>query len=308
MNLIYTMENLCRICLLFLCIKCNTATATATAQDVTELIKEADDIIGRIDHVFPVCSWPLPLYAPDTTRQMKHVKKKQVLAELRRLKNWHDQKQGCFMYLDNGVLLGLYRDGVVLDDGDVDIRFGCIDDGHPPYRYPISLEDVRRWGDPWTDWGHHPRAPTHADITRIHRRLCVDPSTDFFVHDYPLVVEELKTAHGPLWFVRLPEWKGEYYHLFYERATAKEKKWTKTIARLRNIDTNRDHSISTSEINAFVVADGILWERYKTQISARDRCRAARMATWLIRFDSNPYQIVAVLGEGIDDLRFTECD
>ena len=50
-------------------------------------------------------------------------------------------KDRLFYVPDNGVLLGLYRDGVVLEDGDVDIRVQLFKPEHPQYKWPISLED-----------------------------------------------------------------------------------------------------------------------------------------------------------------------
>lgn len=194
--------------ILFMCIKSNMATATT--EDIVELIKETEDIvmslISTTEHFLdvdvPVCNWPRPLYNIDKyKRELRH-NKKSIIKQLTNLNSWLlKHYETSFMYLDSGILLGLYRDGILLEDGDIDVRFGSLDD-HPSYSYPISLNDVRQWGDPWTDWGHNPRSCTILDIKRIHTRLCREPISSFMAYKCPL--NQLRSTYGPLWFLRLP--------------------------------------------------------------------------------------------------------
>ena len=54
------------------------------------------------------------------------------------------------------------------------------------------------------------------------------------------------------------------------------------------MDTNEDNIISVSELNQYLLKDGIIYERYVKSISVYEQCRAAAMLTFLVRFQKNP--------------------
>ena len=61
-----------------------------------------------------------------------------------------------------------------------------------------------------------------------------------------------------------------------------------SLKKIETMDVNDDQTISVTELNRYLLQDGIIYERYLESISDYERCRAAAMLTFLIRFQKKP--------------------
>ena len=88
--------------------------------------------------------------------------------------------------------------------------------------------------------------------------------------------------------------------------------WQRSLKKIETMDVNDDQTISVTELNRYLLQDGIIYERYLESISDYERCRAAAMLTFLIRFQKKPkslkhYTKFSSNGR-VDIFRFPQCD
>ena len=117
-------------------------------------------------------------------------------------------------------------------------------------------------------------------------------------------------TYGDFWFVRLP-WKGvrnpeTWYDYAHQRANPVwQKSWNKTIEVLNRMDKDKDGVITVSELDERVYSDGIIKLNYRAQIDGQQRCRAASLMTFLLRYNLRPFKIEASKpSQGVEHLLF----
>lgn len=268
------------------------------------LLRKASTNTENVQHLYEYCDWPLPIYPVNTT-----TKPSQALVEdIEKLRLFfQDNSEYSFSYIDSGQALGMYRNGgFISSDGDIDIRYGicadCLPNTKIIRKFPekigkISMNDFARWGDMWT------RKAIAFDIDKAYLKsvksdLCIQKYSDqyaYWVHKDNLQQSAFQFTYGDFWFVRLP-WKG--VHEIYRWKKFAETtdhtidighdSWRRSLAIIQTMDLNSDSTIDIPELNEYVLQDGIIYERYIKTISDYERCRAAAMLTFLLRFQKNP--------------------
>jgi len=192
------------------------------------------------------------------------------------------------------MALGLYREGTLKEDGDVDVRYGFA--MNKPLILPatknaaglkISLNNVATWGDPANpNIGPGPRSLSVEEVASVNSQLCtvtVNNSTFSMFRDQK---EMLRRFYGPVWFVRMP-FKGVWPHMM----SPKTRGWAQSMSILNRMDIDKNQRITVTELDQYTVNDGINKKAYADQISAIERCKAAAFATWMFQFTRKPYKI-----------------
>jgi len=233
------------------------------------------------------CSFPSPLY--ESKRKMsekKIMESKAALNELFQFFSSHNTTS--FAYIDCGMSLGIYRENMWWEDGDVDIRFGHNKATLSIPKVPrfFSLNNVEVWGDPWSSYGKA-RKPTSNEIKSIQSNLCIYdiPSVGpFYLYKHPYLKRHITNLYGPFWFIRLP-FKGVRTELFSKwHHNKKEAQWHITRHKLRQMDLNSNNVIEVSEVDAYVIKDGIDILQYNISISLAERRDAAQQATFILQY------------------------
>lgn len=255
------------------------------------------------------CDWPPSLYKPYTNANS--AVNSNLVQAMREVKWFFDENPNTtFSYIDSGGALGLYRDGSLIPgDSDLDIRFGICQWCQPqPGPFPslnnnfISANDFAHYGDIWT---RH-EIEVQSDVVHIQlvqRDLCLKeywPGEFYWFHRSAMQRRAFQYTYGDFWFVRMP-WKGVHdVENWYGYAQARKglkstnwvgKKWGLSLDIIEKMDINQDGNISDEELSAKVVADGIILDHFKTYITPRERCRAARQLTFLLKYQDKPFQI-----------------
>jgi len=271
----------------------------------------------------PQCEWPAPLYPqasalPGSTGH--------VLATLAKLQAFQEAREDVVVYLVSGGLLGLYRDGQLIPgDSDVDLRF-AVRGRDPlveqqlrdvvvfdePHERDIALNDLYAWGDTWNPI--YPILPHNAARTSplksgtsflgqissyatmddrvfadVKARLCRPPGGGIATHNAARA--ELEFNYGPQWFIKMP-WKGQDLALWPAWAQPSNQAhsyWTRTLDVIRSMDLDANGRISTHEVDVHVAGANIDPAQYAEQITARDRCRAAAMLTFMLAYAEAPH-------------------
>lgn len=256
------------------------------------------------------CDWPPPLYE----YEMQPFRP-DIVTSLQNLKQFFDDlPNSTFSYIDSGGALGLYRDGGLLpSDSDLDVRYGichtCPAQGThqlPSHHRYISMNDFSEFGDMWTRRSY----PSKTDltlITSVKRDMCLHeytPGHSYWFHRAAMQRRAFQYTYGDFWFVRMPFWKG-VHDTQHWKANALHVKdpvinkaptnfashWQRSLLMIDAMDTNRDGSISLSELNQKLMKDGIIFDVYNQSINERERCRATAMLTLLLQFQAKPFDI-----------------
>mmetsp|Transcript_10789 Transcript_10789/g.39079 ORF Transcript_10789/g.39079 Transcript_10789/m.39079 type:complete len:347 (-) Transcript_10789:2437-3477(-) len=246
------------------------------------------------------CDWPPPLY-------QLHVEGENHSAIYTSLNSSRDFfiRNFSFAYIDTGGALGLFRDGsiFIVGDSDVDVRFGickaCTDSEAltmPQVHSFISFNDFEVWGDRYRS--EKPESVTMSVLQRVHKDLCLNeigPDTWFWTLKSVAQKKANIYNYGEFWFVRVP-FKGFHdLEKWYSYATSSgipwQINWKATLSVLRQIDTNLDNHIDQEEMEKRIKSDGINLSRYYSQISLRERCRAAAQMTFFLKFAAEPFEI-----------------
>ena len=274
------------------------------------------------------CDWPPPLY--------KKAKKLQNFDKI--VKNINDLKilfennsNFSFSYIDSGQALGVYRDGVfIATDSDIDIRYAICSDcmqneeiytKFPPKIGMISMNNFAEWGDIWTRRTIAFNVDA-AYLKTVKSDLCLQNYAGkhfYWFHKNTIQRSAFQFTYGDFWFVRLP-WKGVHQiNRWQEFAQTTDHtidmwhdSWQRSLKKIETMDVNDDQTISVTELNRYLLQDGIIYERYLESISDYERCRAAAMLTFLIRFQKKPkslkhYTKFSSNGR-VDIFRFPQCD
>lgn len=222
-------------------------------------------------------------------------------------------RRDTVMYLQSGVLLGMYRDGgFIKDDNDIDIRFAFRNNdfgdlGMEEFELILSLDEklafnnLYMWGDIVNGFytvnvGQFKVGGVNMSnkvMEHLSKELCMPPrSSPFMTHKYTRA--EMEFEYGPFWFVKL-SFKGMFVQKFQEWATPSSdhfhKYWTGLVRQIHAMDVNNNNVVSPHEVDQKVSKDGIDLVEYSKQISSRDKCRAAAMLTWLLVYSKNPYPL-----------------
>jgi len=246
------------------------------------------------------CTFPVPLYNDTgryhaTFKRMDTSKRNELLQIMDKLFRFSEvNNKSMFMHLDSGMALGLYREGTLKEDGDVDVRYGFA--MNKPLILPatknaaglkISLNNVATWGDPANpNIGPGPRSLSVEEVASVNSQLCtvtVNNSTFSMFRDQK---EMLRRFYGPVWFVRMP-FKGVWPHMM----SPKTRGWAQSMSILNRMDIDKNQRITVTELDQYTVNDGINKKAYADQISAIERCKAAAFATWMFQFTRKPYKI-----------------
>lgn len=246
-----------------------------------------------------ICTFPQPLYNENkrytTFKRMGLVKRKELIRIMDNLHQFSDfNKDTMFMYLDSGVALGLYREGTLKEDGDVDVRYGFavntflkLPDTKNAVGLTISMNNVAKWGDfANPKVGPGPRSLSAAKITAINSMLCTIHRDNLTFKMHRDQKETLRRTYGPLWFVRLP-----FKSAAPDMIAPSKAGWAQTMAVLNRMDIDKNQRITVTELDQYTVNDGINKKAYADQISAIERCKAAAFATWMFQFTRKPYKI-----------------
>ena len=274
------------------------------------------------------CDWPRPIY-----KQENKIKNMDVIVQnLDNLKLFFEKNSNfSFSYIDSGQALGIYRgEGFIQSDGDIDIRYAICSDcpqktktqtTFPQKIGTISMNNFAEWGDIWT------RKTIAFDIdaaylNSVKSDLCLQNYSgthSYWVHKNSLQRSAFQFTYGDFWFVRLP-WKGLHQVTRWQKfANTKDHtidmwhdSWRRSLQKINTMDINDDNIISVSELNQYVLRDGIIYDRYMESISEYERCRAAAMLTFLIRFQKMPSNLKHhnkfSSNARLDIFRFPECD
>ena len=287
---------------------------------------------------FPRCDWPEPLYRPPGTlsESASHVMK-----TIAKLQAFMEHEMDVVLYLVDGGLLGLYRDGrLIPGDNDVDIYFAVrgrnpvidrqlrdIVVGDEPHERDIAVIDMYEWGDTWNP--HHlilPAASSRiahgvrrgsgtwlnisdmelflgqevsyeimndAVFGKVLQRLCLPPVAGICTQGHSARAE-LEFHFGPHWFIKMP-WKGQELDQWYAWAQPSHtwhSYWIDTIGVIRGMDLDENEVITSDEIDEHVTRAHIDTTEYAAQISARDKCRAASMLTFMLAYAEAPHPLV----------------
>tara|TARA_B110000444_G_scaffold240900_1_gene256724 strand:- start:15345 stop:17546 length:2202 start_codon:yes stop_codon:yes gene_type:complete len=276
---------------------------------------------------FEYCDWPLPIYPQYTTTKPSQT----LLKNMENLKSFfQENSKYSFSYIDSGQALGMYRNGgFISSDGDIDVRYGicldCLPNTKTTKKFPrkigaISMNNFAEWGDMWT------RKAVAFDVDAEYLKsvksdLCLQNYSDghsYWVHKNNLQRSAFQFTYGDFWFVRLP-WKGVHQVTRWETFAQTidrtidmwHDSWRRSLSKIQTMDANKDNIINISELNQYLLRDGIIYERYEKSISEYERCRAAAMLTFLVRFQKNPVplNVHAKFGSNgrLELFRFAEC-
>lgn len=254
----------------------------------------------------PSCNWPAPLY-PQT--------KKRQIDSLSIVQKWLvAHRSTAVAYLQSGVLLGLYRDGTaMLKDNDIDIRFGVMGNNAKIRKQLLALKrqdselsfnDMSAWGD-FSNYISKNNVDDQL-LTELSERLCLAARSP--IQTLNNARQDLENEYGPFWFVKVP-FRG--MHVQKWKSWTNSVEWRKMMSIISKMDVNSDSTISTDELDAYVLMDGIDEKEYKNQISSVDKCRAAAGLSWLINYDMAPYHISIPSGQvgwpDFPEFKFPEC-
>jgi hypothetical protein len=276
----------------------------------------------EVEHatLIPPCDWPSILY-PNTIPTPPS-----SLDAMAKVQSWAKKhRRDAVVYLQGGGLLGMYRDGaLVTEDSDIDIRFG-VRNNDPRLRKELtalkadckmlSFINLYEFGDKWNSFYlvYPAKQMSNTVIDKLSEEVCLPPrSSPLMTHQH--VRKELEKEYGAFWFVKIP-FKAMLVNQFEHWSNAKNPwnaHWRNMIQKFVHMDKNNDRIITSHEVNAYVINDGIDVAEYNKQISKRDRCRAASMITWLLDFDQSPH---AIHDDDLENLhgnhllfRFPECN
>ena len=246
----------------------------------------------------PVCEhWPPPLYPNSAPTPPRHTETMTAIQDW----TWR-HRDDSVVYLQSGGLLGMYRDGaLVAGDSDIDIRCGFLkkvskDDKKGLWKLKgstTSFNDLTVWGDKWNGFTViYPNEVTDATVRELQSLMCMPPrSSPLQTHKYARL--EIEFVYGPQWFIKMP-WKGQnpsQYKKWVNPRDTWHRQWAGCITVIDKMDTDRNGAITTREIDAYVIRQGIDVEQYRKQISVRDKCRAAAMLNFVLEFNQSPRTI-----------------
>lgn len=259
----------------------------------------------------PKCKWPNPLY----TSSIGKVDTKSIASDLQKLEAVIKQnKDNSFAYMDTGAALHLYRDGGIAEtDSDIDINWGGT--AKPPkVGNKISINRFEKWGDLWT-LQMKKSIVTEKIVKKLWQdKICIFKRGDISFYTVKNMRLAFENLFGAFWFVRIP-FKGVHdTHDWYKHVT-KKTGWGayfyNALRKIEEMDTNGDNMISIEEVNQKVTHDNINSIEYELQISQRDRCRAAAMLTFLLKYKTSPFKIEKYTGYDFINhplFKFPECD
>ncbi len=269
------------------------------------------------------CDWPPPLY-----HSYKHGSTDpNFLQSVRLARQYFDSYPNTtFSYIDSGGALGVMRDGgLIPGDSDLDVRYGICEPCKPkPGKLPefnrfVSANNFERWGDVWTRRQFEFKVDK-IFVEQVQQDLCLHeyaPGEQYWFHRYALQRRAFLFTYGDFWFMRLP-FKGVHNLHVWEQYANEETpdgfacNWKRTCDEIQKMDLDNDSSISVEELDQRVLADNIIPKQYNDQISARERCRAAALMTFMLKFRKEPFDIPKG-NHGFTNgdhplFRFPECD
>jgi len=195
--------------------------------------------------------------------------------------------------------------------------------GDEPHERDIAVIDMHEWGDTWNPshlilpaassriaCGLRQRSGTWLNASSmelflgqevsyeimndeifhlVKQRLCLPPTGGICTQNTSRA--ELEFNYGPHWFIKMP-WKGQELDQWYAWAQPSHpwhSYWTDTIGVIRGMDLDENEVISSNEVDQHVTRAHIDAMQYAAQISARDKCRAASMLTFLLAYAEAPH-------------------
>jgi len=246
-----------------------------TSDFVDDWKKKIDKVLPSPDTFFPKCVWPKPLYPKSNWKALSSTKKEKVIAALNILKNKVIDDQKYFMYVDSGMVLGLYRDGKWVEDGDIDVRYGHVD-GQVMSQSMLSMNNVNKYGAFWpSNLMNSVRNPTISEVAYIRNRTCIHDS--MIVLEQKYMVDFFESYYGPSWFVKLPN-PGKY-HSFMPYWSSK---WKEVLSVVKRIDTDNDSEIDLAEMIEYMKKDGADPKQIKAQLSEEKLCKGSKTLTWFL--------------------------
>jgi len=221
------------------------------------------------------------------------------MKKLTEIQRWADKNKDSLVYIVSGGLLGMYRDGALISyDSDIDIRYDIPKKKKSDFlkfKYgKLSLNALKTWGDHWNGfWYINPEDINRSFIDKFNNELICKPPRSSPIQTHIHTRIEIEYTYGPAWFIRM-SFKGmvvEKYIDYVKPRAHFNRDWRGMIKTIEKIDADGDRDVTVSEINNYVIEDGIDVKQYDLQILPRDRCRASRMLTWLLEYDKKPYKI-----------------
>lgn len=246
-----------------------------TSDFVDDWKKKIDKVLPSPDTFFPKCVWPKPLYPKSNWKALSSTKKEKVIAALNILKNKVIDDQKYFMYVDSGMVLGLYRDGKWVEDSDIDVRYGHVD-GQVMSQSMLSMNNLNKYGAFWpSNLMNSVRNPTISEVAYIRNRTCIHDS--MIVLEQKYMVDFLESYYGPSWFVKLPN-PGKYHSFMPYWSSA----WKKVFSTVKRIDTDNDSEIDLVEMIEYMKKDGADPKQIKAQLSEEKLCKGRKTLTWFL--------------------------
>lgn len=132
------------------------------------------------------------------------------------------------------------------------------------------------------------KKPTSNEIKSIRSNLCIYDIPfvgPFYLYKNHYLKKYIRKLYGSFWFIRLP-FKGFRTEAFSKWHRNKDVNWHATRHKLRQMDLNSNNVIEVSEVDAYVIKDGIDILQYNISISLAERLDAAEQATFILNYQT----------------------